>query len=148
MTQDPDNVPPGRVYTMRDPITLIRNGKLLTGYIQTSIQVWKVIVTGILGLAIFIGATATIGGAILEPPIKAIVEESIAEVKGIIVSHQVDQAAHLGVLADRFREEEVKYVKRDELNDLLAVRQKQIDQMASQIEFLYQNEIKKNRRSQ
>lgn len=28
MTQDSDNTPTGRVYTMRDPITLIRNGKL------------------------------------------------------------------------------------------------------------------------
>lgn len=133
------------IYELRKPITLLKNGRLLTGYVQTNIQVWKALAGGVLALAAFLGAFVLILKTVAEPPVRAIAREEVAPLSRQLSDYKESNERHIEQLTTEARAAHDMFVKRQEFNDTMLLRQKKIDEMAAQIEFLYRNEINKKR---
>lgn len=134
-----------RVYRVREPITLLRNGKLLTGYIQTNFVVWKVLAGGLVALAGAVAALAILLNTLAVPPIRAIAKEEALAIDHKLASYQERNERHLEQLVVEAKAAHEQFVRREEFLETMLLRQKKIDEMAAQIEFLYRNEINKKR---
>lgn len=135
----------GRVFREREPITLLRNGKLLAGYIQTNLKVWKMLLYGLVALASGVTATVVILDQIAKPKVQSIAREEAAVVGKQLVTYQEHNERHLEQLATEARAVHSDMVTRKEFVEALSIRQKQVDEMAAQIRFLYESEIRRSR---
>lgn len=135
-----------RIFRAREPITLLRNGKLLSGYVQTNLKVWKVLLYGLIAIASGVTATTVLLNELAKPKVQSIAREEAAVVGKQLVTYQEHNERHLEQLATEARAVHSEMVTRKEFVEALAIRQKQVDEMAAQVRFLYESEIRRSRR--
>lgn len=135
-----------RIFRVREPITLLKNGKLLKGYVQINVAVWKALGGGVLALASFVGALVVLLDLTAVPKIRDIARAEAAPVAKQLVDYQERNERHLEQLVMEARATHERFLTREEFSTILLERQKKIDEMAAQIEFLYRNEIQKKQR--
>lgn len=139
----PDGTP---IYELRKPVTLLKNGRLLAGYLQINVAVWKALGGGLVAMVGFLIALTWLLNTFAQPPVRAIAKEEADVVSRQLAMYQEVNERHLDQLVADARATHEKFLPREEFIAVIMERQKKIDEMAAQIEFLYRNEIQKKQR--